>query len=219
MPNKLISVLIPCKNRTYDLKEIMPSLMLAAEKSPPVEIVVVDYGSEDDLEEYISTLDSSLISYYKYDYPYYHIAHAYNLAAKKSKGDILVVLGADIMPDETYFEVIRSYDADWIHGPDLIGALAIKRDVFMDAGGYDERFEFYGPEDKDLESRLKRRGHKLALHPKGLLTEIYTEVEDKLKNYRPISRIAVKRAQHAIYFENIKNNVLVANEGKEWGTP
>jgi len=54
MKDFLISICIPCKNRTYDLKKTIPHIIRAANISPPVEIVVINYGSEDDLNEYIS---------------------------------------------------------------------------------------------------------------------------------------------------------------------
>ena len=45
----LISLCLPCHNRTHDLKRVMPYLLGAANFSPPVEIVVIDYNSQDDL--------------------------------------------------------------------------------------------------------------------------------------------------------------------------
>ena len=40
-------------NRTYDLKKTLPLTIQAADASPPVEIVVLNYNSKDDLEDYI----------------------------------------------------------------------------------------------------------------------------------------------------------------------
>ena len=48
-----ISFCIPCMGRAHDLKKTMPHLIKAAIKSPPVEIVILDYNSKDDLEKYI----------------------------------------------------------------------------------------------------------------------------------------------------------------------
>jgi glycosyltransferase involved in cell wall biosynthesis len=218
----LISVLVPCKNRTHDLKNIMFPLLEAVKASPPVEIVVLDYNSDDDLEDYINDIKRfhPEIVYFKYTgRDTYHMAHAWNLNAKLTKGDWIVVLGTDIIPHVDYFKFIREHqDATWIHGPRLEGVLAVRRQEFMDSGGYDERFEWYGPEDRDFEDRLVRRGGKLVIHPKHLLSEIYTGMEDKFKNYRPITRKERRQVVTSVHNENKDNGCLVANEGKEWGS-
>jgi len=89
---------------------------------------------------------------------------------------------------------------------------------FVEAGGFDERFEFYGKEDKDLILRLKRRGHKFGQMPSNLLTSILTPRKEKYKNYRlSLNRLEVYKRSKAIYEENIRNEVLVVNKGG-WGS-
>ena len=71
--NRVISLCIPAHARTYDLKKTLPHLIAAVNASPPVEIVILDYNSPDDLEEYIGIIkettqltDGNVISYVKY---------------------------------------------------------------------------------------------------------------------------------------------------------
>ena len=226
--NGLISICIPCHNRTYDLKKVMPSLIAAANASPPVEIVILDYNSPDDLQEYIKVKtpleEGNRLICVKYGgVDYYRMAHARNLSVLASAGEYVVISSADIILSENYFEVVREMlsegDYVWLgHNLRFIGVLVCKREEFINAGGFDERFEFYGKEDKDLVLRLERRGGKTARLPAGLLRLIPTSKEDKLKNYRlPLSRREVKKLSTPIYEENIRNGVLVANVGKEWG--
>jgi len=66
----------------------------------------------------------------------------------------------------------------------VCGIIFCKKDEFISAGGYDERIEFYGGEDRDLDSRLVRRGTKFGLVPKGLMSVIRTPNSQKIKNYR-----------------------------------
>lgn len=197
----------------------MPYLITAAQVSPPVEIAVLDYGSTDGLFEYIKSLDC--VTYHRYESPYFHKAHAFNLAILASKGEYFVLLGADAYPHRDYIKVIReliSQDCIWMRANELRGIIACQRKEFINAGGYDERFEFYGPEDRDLDLRLKRRGGKFGLVPNGLMQVIPTSNEDKVKNFRlKLSRREMGKLMRPIYEENKANGVLVANQGMEWG--
>ena len=52
----IISYCIPVHNRTYDLRETLPGIIRAASKSPPVEVVILDYNSQDNLAAYVRLL-------------------------------------------------------------------------------------------------------------------------------------------------------------------
>ena len=223
----IISVCIPCMGRTHDLRVTMPHIIEAANASPPVEIMVLDYNSQDGLGEYIeqvragqTLIDANTLSYSRYTgRDYYHMAHAWNLCVKTTFGEYIVIMGTDTIPDDRYFTAVRMLIADgcvWMHGKTLEGILVCKRDEFLAAGGYDERFEFYGPEDKDLEERLVRRGGKFGLLP-DLLRVIPTAKADKTANYRITSRHATKKLMVPVYNENRRTGALVVNEGRVWG--
>jgi len=217
-------------NRASDLKKTMPHIIKAANASPPVEIMILNYDSKDDLQEYIklvietkSMVEGNILSYTKYvGQGYYHIAHAWNLAVKASIGEYVVIMGADAMPTENFIAVIRELLAEhnytWMHGKKLRGITVCKKKEFIDAGGYDERFEFYGGEDKDLSSRLHRRKASFGKIPPNLLSVVKTPNSEKLKNYRSdMTKVEMMLHNKAIRNESRKNEVLVANEGKEWG--
>jgi hypothetical protein len=98
------------------------------------------------------------------------------------------------------------------------GILVCQREEFVAAGGYDERFEFYGAEDKDLEARLTRRGGKFGLMPDGAARVIRTPQEAKLRNYRlPLSKKEMIERAHVILDQNNAAGTMVANVGREWG--
>ena len=227
----IISYCVPVKNRNCDLKAVMPSLIKAANASPPVEIMILDYNSSDDLAEYIEYVKEnavfrggSMVSYKKYSGgKYFRIAHARNLSVLASRGTFLVLSCADQILGKNYFEAVRelleSGDYVWLHPHKKGGTvLGCSRNEFINAGGYDEKFIYYGKEDKDLMLRLERRGGKFKQVPLNLIVNIPTP---KLDKHRHISRaLSVLRAEKhtkAIYDENIANNILVANlEG--WGS-
>ena len=208
----------------------MPSLILAASISPPVEIMILDYNSPDDLAQYMKRIiettifrNDSKLSYKKYTgADYFYVAHARNLSALASSGEFLILSCADHILDENYFQAIRMLleegDCVWLY-PHRRGAgmLGCNKKEFIAAGGYDERFELYGKEDKDIALRLERRGEKYKQIPLNLVATIPTPKADKYRNLRPgLSRIQTEKYSKAIYDENIANKVLVANK-KGWG--
>ena len=224
----LISVCIPCGNRLRDLKVTLPTVIEAANNSPPVEIVVLDYNSSDNVAGFIRETqlgtrweNGTKLEYRRYgDGGHYHMAHARNLSVVASKGDYVLTASADLLMRADYLESVRAAAEQgyiWIHHPEkFVGVVCVLREEFMAAGGFDERFEFYGKEDKDLFLRLKRRGASHCEIPARLLNRP-TPWPDKIKNYRlPLSRREMSKLSKAIYQENIDAGVLVANEGKEW---
>lgn len=226
--NMIISACIPCMNRTYDLKRTLPSIIRAANASPPVEILVLNYNSQDDLEEYIDKVRTRrftkgvTLCYYKYTKRnYYHLAHAYNLSIRLSAGEYFAVIGTDSILSADYFKAIRKKleedDYVWLYNKVYGGIIVCQKREFVEAGGYDERFEMYGPEDKELELRLHRRGGKMGILPPGLLEMIETSRKAKFANYDRARIGGRKKRMRAIYLENKENNVLVVNRGKDWG--
>jgi len=228
----LISLCIPCHNRTYDLKQTLPLTIEAARHSLYTETVVLDYASPDDLDEYIHAVRTSLFGrfndpplvYRKYTgRDYYHMAHARNLSVLASHGDYALISSADIIITPAYLDAIRAQIANgcvWVHPSDtFVGCVCIHRDEFEAAGGFDERFSLYGKEDKDLHARLVRRGAKHAAIPDVDLELIYTPWEKKLENYPGGSgRYAMHKRSKRLFAENCEKGVLVANEGQEWGS-
>lgn len=214
-------------NRTDDLRWVMPRLLAAASVSPPVEIVVLDYNSQDGLADYMAVVCSIVhgasVLYWRYEgRDYYHMAHARNLAMKAGSGDYLLSFLADVSMSPDYIQALRQEleaGCVWAHHSDrFVGVICVARDEFVAAGGYDERFEFYGKEDKDLLARLHRRGAPHMQLP-DRLTLLPTPWPKKLENYRGnLGRRQMGKRSKAIYAENNERGVLVANEGKEWGS-
>lgn len=217
----LISLCIPCMNRTYDLRRTLPRMMTAAEASPPVEVAILDYNSSDGLEAYVSQFGKA-ITYTRYEgRGYYHIAHAWNLAVRCSRGEYVALMGADALLAEGYISALRRYidhGAVWIRGRHYKGIICIRRAEFIAAGGYDEQFEFYGGEDKELEARLKRRGAQFGLLSDDLVFTLKTPNPDKVANYRlPLTKREMMERGTAIRHKNDAAGLLVANKGRQWG--
>lgn len=215
----LISLCVPIHNRLRDLARTLPCLLATANASPPTEVLILDYNSTDGLEEWVR--DKS-VTYLRYTgRPYFHKAHAFNLALLSGIGRFVALLGADAMPHRDYVKALReliAQDCIWMRGDKLRGIVCVQKAEFIAAGGYDERFELYGPEDRDLEDRLVRRGGKFGLVPDGLMSVIPTSDRDKIKHYRlKLSKRGMSKLMRPIYEENVRCGVMVANEGGGWG--
>lgn len=223
----LISLCTPDMGRTHDLRQVMPSRLKAAAKSPPVEIVIVDYNSRDGLEEYVLNElvmpEGVKLTYRKYSgRDTWHMAHAFNLAAMASSGEYFWLMGCDVFLAENAVEHVRLLidmrQDDFMYARAHPGVIVCRKDKFIEAGGYDERFEFYGPEGEELEDRLLRRGLKLGYYSNQMISWLQTERWEKVKNYRIKDHMTnMSRMMRPIYEENRRNGVMVANAGKEWG--
>ena len=221
----IISYCIPCMNRTYDLKKSLPLTIKAANASPPVEIVVINYNSQDDLDDYMDFAGvrlegDNLLTYKKYTgRDTYHMAHAQNLAMLAGSGEYLVNTATDVTLTIDYFSTIRELlapgDIVWMMSA-RYGIPVIRKDEFIAAGGHDERLEFYGKTDRDLHSRLHRRGGKFVKYPSDILTVIPTSRAEKFKNYTMKSAHGMKVLNKQVYEENMRNKVLTVNPDG-WG--
>jgi len=220
------SYTIPCHKRQDDLRRALPYVVSAANSGPAVEVVVVDYANDAPLDIWRGGLALGnawqFVTYRGRDH--YHMAHARNLAIRAATRDFVVISSADICPSPTFFPHVRERLAETgadLLLPDLcyVGVIVCRRQALLDAGGYDERFEFYGSEDKDLNLRLRRRGVKAAPYRAcDHLTMFRTTNWDKVKNYRlPITKTEMMMRGKAILVENVRAGALVANEGVEWG--
>ena len=233
----LISYCVPCMNRAYDLKITLPFTIIAANNSQPIEIVILDYDSKDNLVEYVEEVQKSckfLLLVKSYDHKYYSPTHARNIVNLASHGEYIITSDVDIILHDDFFKIIRNIiekeNPVWMYEKKDSGIMGrppiFKRDEYIAAGGYDERFNVCGPDDKDICMRMLRRGGKHASYPMNLYEEIYTPYKEKYrnmditpyKNERQI-KLMMSRAMRKFYEENNEKGSLVANEGKDWGVP
>lgn len=226
----LISLCTPIMNRLDDLEKTMPYRIAAADAHPPVEIVVVDYNSTDGLGDYIKELidttklaDGNFITYRLYTgRDTYHAAHANNLTMLLGCGEYVVLTPADVFIEIGYMKALRlriDEGCVWCNTDrKRRSTIAIRKDEFIASGGYDERFEFYGPDDGDIIERLERRGGKRGVIPDEFLSDIFTPADKKVANYRiKVSHREMSKMLLPFYYENHNAGALVANVGQEWG--
>jgi hypothetical protein len=229
---RLISWCLPCHKRHADLFTTLPLVIAAANASPPVEIVIVDYGDQKPLGWKVRELlgqhalrhENGCMVVVNRTYPYFHMAHARNVSIRSATGEVVVIASADIIPAVGLFAELRRRFAR--SGSRLLrpsngtyeGVIACYRDELVAAGGFDERIEFYGPEDKELSDRLDRRHVTQSEYPSSMLAIIPTPEDVKVSHYRETrSKQSMHKHGMVAWRDNEARGVLVANEGQSWG--
>lgn len=203
-----------CRGRAQHLKETLPRNLQDNRNFEDCKFFVLDYNSEDDLSQYLrhqhaADIDSGRLVTYKYpEAQRFHMAHAKNMAHRLGileGGDILVNLDADNFTGPGFAEWIagemRQADGDvflWSrmiqHGPDRLprgisGRIAVTKQQFLLAGGYDEKFSTWSPDDKDFNARLRRLGFDALEIDTQFLNAITHPDQMRFREYKHASTI------------------------------
>lgn len=231
-----LSFCITCKNRFYQISKTLPKNLKDNERfKGMVEFILVDFGSEDGLKDWIlenftnELAEGYLKYYYTEELPYWHACIAKNTAHLLANHDILVNLDCDNFTgfNGGYFiiEQFMKYGKDiFIHQSrknswnGSYGRISVMRDYFNKIGGYNENFEPMAFQDDDLMYRLS------ALRLKYVHIS-NNEYNDAIKNTKQES-IRYSNSDlnwHEMLWKNMfisRKNILegnlVANNGK-WG--
>lgn len=101
----MISVIIPTHNRREILVKSLTALFHQSVPKEHYEIVIVDDGSTDGTETYIqSILQSSPVQTHYFSQMNKGPAAARNLGIRQAKGDIVLIIGDDIITTPTFIE-------------------------------------------------------------------------------------------------------------------
>lgn len=194
-----ISFCTTCMNRLRYLKKTLPSNIRQNRSYPFVEFVLLDYNSQDGLEDWAKEqmseeIKSGVLVYLKtFDPVFFHMSHAKNMASKYSGGDIICNIDADNFVGENFAFYLNnefnSCNNIYLSGglpygsADTTGKIILKKSDFFNARGYDERICGYGFEDDDLKSRLNKIPLKrIALKRPEFLRFIPNDMYEKLEN-------------------------------------
>eukprot|EP00178_Gracilaria_changii_P024419 TRINITY_DN735_c0_g2_i1.p1 TRINITY_DN735_c0_g2~~TRINITY_DN735_c0_g2_i1.p1 ORF type:complete len:757 (-),score=99.13 TRINITY_DN735_c0_g2_i1:195-2465(-) len=160
-----VSIVAACMNRQETLEKVLSTWL---DVTGVDEIVVVDWGSDPPLRSIVKPERDRRLHLYRVNQePSWVLSRAYNLALNKSTKKHVIRTDCDyslhpnilaahnLSKTETGF-----YSGNWelarneneVH---LNGAMLMKRDMFWNVGGYDERIQTYGWDDEDLYTRLQ----------------------------------------------------------------
>ena len=179
---KQISFCITCMNRLKHLQETLEKNILDNFLVDEVEFVVLDYNSQDGLEEWIAQsmmkyIEMGILVYYRTTEPaYYRRSHSRNMVFRLAEGEVVCNLDADNYLGRGFAEFMlkefnnkeRLFYTSNLCYRDVFGRVCLERKEFVEARGYNEVFVGYGLEDVEFFNRLLCR---------GLVQEIFNQKE------------------------------------------
>lgn len=193
MNSPVISFCTTCKGRLWQLeKTLFRNLLILNENS---EIVLLNYQSPDNLEEYIFSnfkkeLESGKLKYYSLQNSFsFTMSYAKNVAHKLASGDILFNLDADNYIYLGLQEELSNLRDNEIHIPNYLnlnskegcyGRLGYSKKLFYKLNGYDETILGMKADDYDLVQRSLNKFKTKQIQAKRSVSCIQNSKEEKL---------------------------------------
>lgn len=190
---KTISFCVTSCNRLWQLKQTLENNLKTLDDD--VEITLVDYGSKDEISEWVWCNFKDFINNEKLNFfevkneVVWNVSKAKNLAHRISNGSYLFNLDADnfISSDDIKF-IRKAKELElivWQFAGDLhdgsYGRIGCPREVFFKLGGYDEAMLPMGGQDHDFLLRLKEAFNtRLQRIPPSKLSAIKNSYEEKV---------------------------------------
>jgi len=231
VPCLRIAYCVTCKGRSQHIKMTLPANLAAAASYPDAIFILLDYGSPDDLLEYLKAshsrdIESGRLIVYSHvtDGPF-RMAHAKNMAHRlgiHEKAGVLVNLDADNYVSGGFTHQVAEV---FVNNPDsfmsidkiepgvtprgVCGRIVCSAKAFMLAGGYDECFETWSPDDKDFNRRLKMLNYNWVLIPTTELECVRHNDKIRFKEYKHAAK-----APHSEQLVLEARNDTVVNAGR-----
>jgi hypothetical protein len=212
-------------NRLHHLKETLPKNIRDNESYGDVEFIVLNYNSQDDLDNWMrkemkSYIDKGILTYLKTSASaFWNPSHAKNMATKFATGKILCNVDSDHFTEKNYATYVNNcFEADpaqFLSGRapgaklDMMGRFCLWRDDFLTVRGYDESFTGYGFEDQDIYDRLKLIGRKEKSIDFSYLKTIPHHHADRVKGtmfMKDVKSILISHSSSETHALILKNN-------------
>ena len=180
MSDPMVVFCTTCKGRASHLEQTLPRNLWDNSGYDNCRFVVLDYNSLDHLSRYLQERCRAAINSGRliiYGFPAaekFRMAHAKNMAHRlgiAEGADILVNLDADNFTGPDFAQYVADHFKQ--HGDNsflwakmlpgvldrgISGRIAVSKQAFVKAGGYDEKYDTWGRDDRDFNERLRRLG-------------------------------------------------------------
>lgn len=233
MQNPSVVFCTTSKGRLDHIRQTLPRNLA---DNPEVKFVLLDYSSSDGLADYVrqnhmsDLLERKLVFYQMQEPGPFRMAHAKNVAHRcgiLEGADVLINLDADNYAPGMARWAIEQFsqrediflwpdvkkikgEEPWASWKGANGRIGVTRHAFLKAGGYDERYITWSPDDKDFDARLRRLGYIRCSIPRPLI-EIITHADKmRFKEY-PHARELVAGEDGQIVYDP---NHTIANAGR-----
>jgi len=228
-----ISICTTCMGRVEDLKRTLPVNISDNSDYPEVEFVVVNYNSQDDMHEYmtssamLSHLLSGKVRYLRTRLPrFFSMSHSRNVAFMNATGDIVTNVDADNFTGKEFASYlnrlanIRPHRVIFAKGKRRInGRLGMFKNDFVSLGGYDEELIGYGGDDYSLLLRAMYSNFTLMWwvgSRKDFMRRIVTPRDHVGINMENPDWRETERMNREIILKNLKQGKFVANRNRSW---
>ena len=227
----MICLCTTCKNRASHLKLTLTRNL--QDNNSKTKFVVLDYNSPDDLLEWLQKDCGDQIERGRlvvYSFPWagpFRMAHAKNMAHRLGMmegADILVNVDADNFTGEGFADYVAEQFED--EGKDIFlwagsikgqgkklrgtsGRIAVTSKAFLLAGGYSEKYDEWGPDDKDFNYRLQRLGFKAVEMARKYLESFPHGDGVRFREYPHVERTAYSSGEF-----QVDPDATIANYGK-----
>ena len=169
-----ISFCTTCMGRLCYLEETLPYNLEVASKYKNIEFVLLDYNSQDGLEDWIrgnmmTHIESGRLVYFKNSEPTeFDMSHAKNMSHRLATRDVLCNLDADNTISDEFVQQLRyefANDINVVLKPNSnlkgnAGRISLSNENFHKIRGYDESAVGWGNEDQDFFNKCDILGLK-----------------------------------------------------------
>ncbi|MCR9203190.1 MAG: glycosyltransferase family 2 protein [Halobacteriovoraceae bacterium] len=167
----MISLCSTCRNRLWQLKKTLPKNLEFCKKNQ-LELCLVNYGSNDGLEDWIKenylwAIKEGILRYYSTASDYFNAPHAKNIAHAIATNELVMNLDCDNFVNDQVLRIAKVLQTN----PNLIvqnntgsftdgtfGRILLSRDNFKKLNGYDENMWGMAYQDTDILSRARALG-------------------------------------------------------------
>ncbi len=232
-----VSFCITCRNRFWQIEQTLrKNLDDNYKHRNKVEFILVDFASTDGLQEWVhgnfrEELKSGYLKYYYTDaMDSWHASICKNTSHRLANNDVVVNLDCDNFTGRNGGNYVsgvmwrygcKEMVLQMERGLGTCGRIALTKENFMKAGGYDEAMGPFWHQDRDLIYRLQGLG--ITYLPKGKDDEYVKAIPNEralgVFEGDPASVAAEKQKIMDMNFEisrkNLEEGRFVANAGKE----
>lgn len=225
-----ISLCTTCMGRLHDLARTLPKNIDANRDYPRVEFIVLDYNSDDGLEDWMrrnmqEQIESGLVTYCRTTEPqYYSMSHSRNLAFLVASGDIVNNVDADNWVKAGFVSYLNRLANQCPRKAifarrdrSIHGRLGFFKDEWEQLGGYDEQMDGWGFEEVDLCWRAWTKGFTLMWFGDDYCSGLGTSEAARVAHMRNKDAWQTARANKRRATRNFEQGRYLANHGRRWG--
>lgn len=227
-----LSIILATKNEEKNLKNFFS--FLGNDDKKKYEILIIDNNSDDNTKQIASNFikPENIISLNESEFNLNPRGKQINLGVEMCKSENIFFPDADmifkvdlldeaieklkiydalyvpeLIMNKSFFGKVRNFERSFYNCTVLDAFRFVKKDIFLQAGGFDHKTIKFGPDDWDFTLRVKQITNKINITEKSL---IHNETEMNLKKY------LIKKSKYVNCFNEYREkwdgNILVKKQ-------